>query len=172
MPSGWPVLSMKRVPVLPASITGRWPALTISRSPAMVDLPKTSVAYCVGRALWRKSRLARVISSAGAQAHRNERAKYGAKVRRQHRRSHAFAGDIGHDEIQIAIVAGDEIAVVAADDAGRLIVVGDVPAGEGDVARWEQAFLDLRGQLKVVLERALLLGSEAIQTDAGQGILA
>ena len=108
----------------------------------------------------------------GAQADRDERAEDGAQVRRQHRRSHAFAGDIGHHEMQVAIVAGDEIAIVATDHTGRLVVIRDIPSGKGNVARRQQAFLNLRGQLKVVLERALLFGREAIQTNAGERILA
>ena len=40
------------------------------------------------------------------------------------------------------------------------------------IARRQQAFLDLRCQLKVVFQGALLFGRQAVQTDAGQRILA
>ena len=96
--------------------------------------------------------------------------KHGAQVGGKHGRGHALAGYIGHDEVEMSVLA-EQIAVIAADHSGGLIVIRDVPSGKGDVVGRQQAFLDLRRQLQIVLQRTRLLGGEAIQTDPRQGIL-
>src|SRR5260370_4454429 len=86
----------------------------------------------------------------------SEAAKGGMKVAHEHGSSNAFAGDIAQHKEQAA-VRFEEIAVIAAHHAGRLIVVVNVPAIRRQPDFRQESALDARGQGKIALQGTFFL---------------
>lgn len=101
-----------------------------------------------------------------------ERAEHGVKLGHEHRGGYAFARDIADEEEHFVrgIVRKNQIAIIAADEACRLVVVGDIPSGNCGRRLRKQAVLDLMGELEIVFEEAALRGGEMIEADAQRGI--
>jgi len=102
--------------------------------------------------------------------HRDERPEHGVEVGHQERSGDAFAGDIADDKMQVAALRDNDVAIVSADVARRLIMVRHFPAVEIEVGFGKQALLDLGGHLEVVFEGALLDGCQVIQAKPDQGV--
>ncbi len=101
---------------------------------------------------------------------RHQRTYHRPQIRREHGCRHAFAGYIGNDEIQASAIVGHHVAVVTSHHSGRAIVISNIPARNSDIGRGQQPVLYAGGQFQVVLEGALLVRREAIETNRGQRI--
>src|SRR6266567_6777592 len=55
------------------------------------------------------------------QIYGDQGSKHGMEVRHQHRCSDALAGNVSQHEVQTRVTAIDDVTVVTANDAGRLI---------------------------------------------------
>jgi hypothetical protein len=104
------------------------------------------------------------------QPQRHQRAEHGVELRHQKRGGDALAGHVAEHEVELPVLALEHVAVVAADDRGRLVVVGDVPAVVPRLAARQKPRLNLRGQLQILFERALLRGREAAEADADERV--
>src|SRR6266853_3372387 len=83
-----------------------------------------------------------------------EAAKRCMQVAHEHRRSNTFAGNIPQQKEQAA-VCFEEVAVIAAHHADRLIVIANVPAGWRQVGFRQEAALNACGQRKIALQGTL-----------------
>src|SRR5205085_1312377 len=57
----------------------------------------------------------------------DERAEHRVELRHQHRGGHALSGNVAEHEVEASVVGCDEVAVVAGDERGGLVVVRDLP---------------------------------------------
>jgi hypothetical protein len=72
----------------------------------------------------------------------------------------------GHvtDEEEEAVRAGPEnVAIIATDGMGGLVVVVDLPAGRVDAALGQEAALDVRGEVEIHLERPTLVRRQVVE---------
>ena len=85
----------------------------------------------------------------------------------QDRGRHSLAGNVSEEKVQIRSSAPrpDQVDMIAADDAERLVVVVDLPTPEREVAGREQSGLDLCRHVEIVLQGVALLLCQALQTD-------
>jgi hypothetical protein len=104
------------------------------------------------------------------QPQRHERAEHGVELRHQERGGDALAGHVAEHEVELAVLTLQNVAVVAADDRRRLVVVGDVPAVVARLAARQKPRLDARGQLQILFERALLRGRQTAEADADERV--
>src|SRR5688500_14284153 len=88
----------------------------------------------------------------------------------KHRRRDTLAGNISQDKQNILIVIADNVAVVAADNSGRLVVVSDLPTVNFLAGLWQQSSLDPSGQLKIVFQRSLFVWRQVVNTQASQRV--
>ncbi len=90
----------------------------------------------------------------------------------QHGRGYTLAGDIAQKEQEVpgAAFSGYQVAIIAAHGARRLVVEIDLPVAYAQVLLRQQGALDARGQVEVVLERALLVGGQVVEAVSCEGI--
>src|SRR5467141_2094819 len=98
-----------------------------------------------------------------------EAAERCVKVAHEHRRSNTLAGNIPEHKEQAA-VCFEKIAVIAADHAGRLIVVADVPASWRQAGFRQKSALDACGQGKITLQGTLFGARKMVETEPHQRI--
>src|SRR5260370_15598685 len=87
----------------------------------------------------------------------------------QHRVCPAPARHIAQKKQERA-VGFDQVAVVAADQVGGLIVIACLPAIDGPVGPRKKGALKARGQGEIAFERALLVLREMVKTETQQRI--
>src|SRR5262245_1350763 len=63
-----------------------------------------------------------------AEAKRNETPENSVEFRHEHRSCNALARNIAEDEIDSVVTAGNDVNIVAADQAGRFVTVVEMPA--------------------------------------------
>ena len=66
-------------------------------------------------------------------------------------RRHALVGDVADDDADPAVGELDEVVEVAADDAGRTVVGGDLPVGQVRQLARQELLLDELGDLELLL---------------------
>ncbi len=81
-----------------------------------------------------------------------------------------FPRYVSDHEIETGFPAVDDVAIVAADDAGRFVVVTDVPSIAIEIAPRQQPPLHLRGKLQVALESVSFPPAEMVQAEPYQRI--
>ena len=91
------------------------------------------------------------------------------KVAHEHRRGNTLAGNIPEHKEEAA-VCFEKIAVIAADHAGRLIVVAHVPAIWCQAGFRQKCSLDACGQGKITLQGTLFSACKMVQTEPHQRI--
>jgi hypothetical protein len=91
------------------------------------------------------------------------------KVAHEHRRGNTLAGNISEHKEQAAICF-EKIAVIAADHAGRLIVVAHVPANWCQAGLRQESALDACGQGKITLQGTLFGARKVVETEPHQRI--
>src|SRR5712664_783824 len=91
------------------------------------------------------------------------------KVAHEHRGSNTLAGNIPQHKEQAA-VCFKKIAVIAADHAGRLIVVARVPAIWRPAGLRQESALVAGGQGKIALQGALFIARKMVETEPHQRI--
>src|SRR5438552_7309696 len=108
------------------------------------------------------------------QAGCHQGAKDRVQVGHEHRGSDPFAGGVAQREEEISPVAvaraHDYVAIVATDRTHGLVVAADLPATVTHDLLRQQVSLQLRSQLQVLLERALLVGRQVVQAKPDEGV--
>src|SRR5271167_25457 len=93
-----------------------------------------------------------------------ERAKGAMKMAHEHGSGHPFAGHIAQQKEERA-VGFDEIAVVATDQAGGLVVITRLPTARGPVGLWKQSALNAGSESEIVFKRALLVLRKMVEAE-------
>src|SRR5206468_11630193 len=93
-----------------------------------------------------------------------EAAKRSMKVAHQHRRGNTLAGNIPQHKEQ-ATLCFEEIAVITAYHACRLIVITDVPPNWCQARFRQEPALDARSHGKIALQGALFGACKMVQTE-------
>src|ERR1700747_1935576 len=90
----------------------------------------------------------------------------------QHGRSHALSGNVPdpQDHLTAAIFGENQVAIVAADQPCRLIVVVNVPTIDSRKLLWEQSMLNLGGELQIIFQINTLVPVEMVEANARDGI--
>ncbi len=99
----------------------------------------------------------------------SESTKCCVQMAHQHGRGNAFAGNIAQQEQQ-SIAGLKKIAIVAAHHVGGLIVVADFPSSGRQVRFRQEHALDICGQRKIALQRALFGGRKMVEAKTHQRI--
>src|SRR6516225_8609519 len=98
-----------------------------------------------------------------------ESAKCSVKIAHQHRSSHALTRHVAQQKQERA-VGFDQVAVVAADQVGGLIVIASLPAVDGPVSPRQKRTLKARGKSEITFECSLLVLREMVKAEAQQRI--
>ena len=101
--------------------------------------------------------MARARTAPGVDEPRRLGAKDRVGAGHDQRRGHALVGDVADDDPDPALAEVDEVVEVAADDAGRAVVRGDLPLGKLRQLARQELLLDQLRDLELLLV-ALALG--------------
>ncbi len=96
-------------------------------------------------------------------------AKRRVQMAHQHGRRYAFSSDIPEQK-QERPIGFDQVAVIAADQSCRLVMVARLPPGARPVAGRQKCALDARRERQIVFQGALLVAGEVIQAKTQQRV--
>jgi hypothetical protein len=106
---------------------------------------------------------------AGRMGGGSQAAKDGVQLGHEHGGGHAFAGHVSDEEAR-ALFTGDPIAVIAAHRTGGLVMIGHSPTIGGQLGLGKKSSLNLKGQVEVALQGALLGRRQVIETISAERI--
>src|SRR5208337_377463 len=96
-------------------------------------------------------------------------AKCRVQMAHQHGCRDALSRDIAKQK-QKGSIGLDQVAVIAADQTCRLVVVSRLPPGDRPVRGRQERALDTRGERQVTFQSALLVAGKMIQAETQQRV--
>jgi len=100
---------------------------------------------------------------AGRLRGRGQATKNSVKLSHEHRCCHTFPCHVTNKEAG-AVLARDPVALIAADRTGRLVVVRYCPTVRDQLSFGKESLLNLKGQIQIALQSALLGRRQMVDT--------
>lgn len=92
------------------------------------------------------------------------------EMRHEHGSGDTLSGNIANHEIETAFASVNHVAVVAADDARRLVMIRDAPSAACQIVAGQESTLHLSGKLEIAFQRIALGPVEVIEAKTHKGI--
>src|SRR3954467_10541566 len=91
-------------------------------------------------------------------------------VGHQHGRGDSLSGNITYHEVQASIPSIDYVAIISADQAGRLVAVADVPVRTLEALIRQQPPLHACSEFQIPLERVPFMPAQVVEAETDQRI--